>query len=138
MLHQDYLMRMLLDFAAAIRRSMERGDRQHDPETAARMLELAVGNATDIDAAVLLSLSPESIALIIEVSGTDPQVTEYMARSLLLAARYLEEAGQADLASLRERQAFAIAAAYGHDLSYEAVSPEELEALFDEIEAGRA
>lgn len=134
MLHQDYLLRMLVDFAAAIRRSMERGDHQNDPETAAHMLEVAIGNATDIDGAVLLSLSPDSIASILEVSGTDPQVTEYMARSLLLAARYLEEAGQADLASLREQQAFAIADAYGHDLSGEAVSPEELEALFDELE----
>lgn len=128
-------MRLLLDFAAAIRRSIERTEHQRDPETAAHMLEVAIGNATDIDGAVLLSLSPDSIATILEVSGTDPQVTEYIARSMLLASRYQEEAGNAELAKLREEQAYAIAEAYGHDLSDQSITPEELDALFDEIEA---
>lgn len=134
MLHQDYLMRLLVDFAAAIRRSLERAEQQHDPETAAYMLEAAIGNATDIDGAVLLSLSPESMASILEVSGTEPAVTEYLSRSLLLAARYLAEAGNVDLAQLREAQAYALAQAYGHDLSGQSITPEELETLFDQLE----
>ncbi|WP_165173428.1 MULTISPECIES: hypothetical protein [unclassified Adlercreutzia] len=117
MFEQDYLLRMLMDFAAAIRRSIERAGGQQDPSGAASMLEEAIGSAVDIDGGVLLSLSPESIASILEVSGTDPHVTEYVARSLLLASDYHAQAGEAELAELRRGQALAVAEAYGHDLS---------------------
>lgn len=62
MLEQDYLMRILLQFAEAIRRSWARSVEDRDPRDAANMLEHAIGDATDIDGATLLSLSPESIA----------------------------------------------------------------------------
>ena len=117
MFEQDYLLRMLMDFAAAIRRSIERAGGQQVPSGAAGMLEEAIGNAVDIDGGVLLSLSPESIASILEVSGTDPHVTEYVARSLLLASDYHAQAGHSELAALRRGQALAIADAYGHDLT---------------------
>lgn len=115
MLEQDYLVRMLAQFAAAIRRSMERAQGERDPQGAADMLEAAVGEATDFDGATLLALAPDSIASILQVSGTDPRVTEYMVRSLMLASRYRADAGDAELATLREEQARAIADAYGHD-----------------------
>ena len=116
MLEQDYLVRMLAQFAAAVRRSMERAQGERDPQGAADMLEAAVGEATDFDGATLLALSPDSIASILQVSGTDPRVTEYMVRSLMLASRYRAEAGDVELAALREEQARAIAEAYGHDV----------------------
>ena len=93
MLEQDYLMRILLQFAEAIRRSWARSVEDRDPRDAANMLERAIGDATDIDGATLLSLSPESIASVMQVSGVDPRVSEYIARSLLLASGYLAEAG---------------------------------------------
>ena len=101
MLEQDYLMRILLQFAEAIRRSWSRAVEDRDPRDAANMLERAVGDATDIDGATLLSLSPESIASVMQVSGVDPRVSEYIARSLLLASGYLGEAGEHELAALR-------------------------------------
>ena len=116
MIEQDYLVRMLAQFATAIRRSMERAQGERDPQGAADMLEAAVGEATDFDGATLLALSPDSIANILQVSGTDPRVTEYMVRSLMLASRYRAEAGDAQAADLREAQARAIAEAYGHDV----------------------
>ena len=103
MLEQDYLMRILLQFAEAIRRSWSRAVEDRDPRDAANMLERAVGDATDIDGATLLSLSPESIASVMQVSGVDPRVSEYIARSLLLASGYLGEAGEHELAALREK-----------------------------------
>lgn len=112
MLQQDYLVRMLTMFAEAIRRSLEKS-KDRDPRGAAEMLEAAIGEATDIDGSVLLSLTPESISSIMMVSGVDPRVTEYIARSLKLEAAYLEDAGDAELAQLRSDQADAIAAAYG-------------------------
>ena len=90
---EHYLMRILLQFAEAIRRSWARSVEDRDPRDAANMLERAIGDATDIDGATLLSLSPESIASVMQVSGVDPRVSEYIARSLLLASGYLAEAG---------------------------------------------
>lgn len=116
MLEQDYLMRILLQFAEIIRRSWTRADKERDPRRAADMLEDAVGQATDMDGGALLSLSPDSIAAVMKVSGADPRVTEYIAYSLLLVSGYLREAGEHELADVREQQARAVADAYGIQL----------------------
>lgn len=116
MLERDYLVRMLVQFAQAIRQSMQKAAGDRDPRAAADMLEAAVAEATDIDGGVLLSLAPKSIAGVIQVSGTDPRVTAYIARSLLLASTYLHEAGDHGLADIRAAQARAIADAYAFDL----------------------
>lgn len=135
MLEQDYLMRILLQFAEAIRRSWARSVEDRDPRDAANMLDRAIGDATDIDGATLLSLSPESIASVMQVSGVDPRVSEYIARSLLLASGYLAEAGEGELSALRAEQARALAEAYDLDLPD---TPEELATLLDEADAALA
>ncbi len=132
MFERDYLMRLIAELGAAIRRSLERDQGMDRTATdSAQMLEAAVGVATELDGVALLSLSPESIAQVIEVSGTDPRVTEYIARSLLLCSRYYAEDGNEPLADLRAKQAFAIADAYGHDLAEDDASPEAIEAFLD-------
>lgn len=130
MLEQDYIIRLLVRFADAIRRSLEatRGDR--DPADAAALLESAIGEATDIDGEVLLSLSPDSIASVLQVSGTDPMVMEYLARSLLLASEYLEQANDKELSALREAQAYALAEAYEIELDHDDITPEAFEEFF--------
>lgn len=117
MLQQDYLMRMILQLIEAIMKSLEtsRGAAP-DPEASADLLEAAIGTATDIDGATLLSLEPESVVSILQVSGTDPSVVEYVGRSLFLESSYLEAAGKPELGSLRAAQAQALAQAYGFDL----------------------
>ncbi|WP_139653619.1 hypothetical protein [Raoultibacter phocaeensis] len=136
MFQQDYLMRIFLQFAEAIRRSMEKANGKLDPASAAEMLETAIGEATELDGGVLLSLAPESIASILSVSGTDPRVVEYIARSLLLESRYLEDAGDTERAALRASQARALADSYGIDLTEESISAEEFETLFEESKKG--
>ena len=116
MLQQDYLMRLLLQFFNGIVKSWERHTEHDDPEGAAELIEAAVGEAVEMDGATLLSLAPESIATIMQVSGIDPNVTQFVARSLLLESVYLQEAGDPNLSSLRAGQARAIAAEYGFDL----------------------
>lgn len=116
MFERDYLMKLLMQFFAAVIKSVQKQRDLHDPKEAADLLEAAIGEATDIDASVLLSLSPESIASIMQVSNVDPQVTGYLSRGLLLVSRYLHEAGDDELAAIRERQAYAIAQAYGFQL----------------------
>ena len=90
-------------------------DEDEDPKEAADTLDEVVGNAVGMDGKSLLSLAPESITGVLQISGTDPRVTEFVARSLLLSSQYLTQAGQTVLASLRAEQARAIAQAYGFE-----------------------
>ena len=135
MFEQDYLMRQLAELIAGIRRSMERASGLRDPRGAAAMVEAAVGEAVEMDSATLFVLAPESIAAVLTVTGVEPGVTEYLARSLLLAARYRAEAGETETAALREAQARAIADAWGHDLEADAAEPEAMEAFLARGEA---
>ena len=116
MFEQDYLMRQLLMFFQALTRSWEQMEEDEDPQGAADTLENAISAATDIDGTALLSLAPESIASIMQVTGIDPHIVEYLSRSMLLESVYLEKAGNADLAAVRSAQAHAVADAYGFGL----------------------
>lgn len=131
MLERDYIMKIVALFAEAVRRSWLVSNKDDDPSGAAEMLEAAIGDATEIDGSVLLSLDPQSIAGILQVSGTDPHVVGYVARSLILASHYLQEAGQGELALLRERQARALADAYDIDLPD---APYDAELIVSEFE----
>ena len=66
------------------------------------------------------------------MSGVELHLTEHIARSLLLSSRYYGEAGNSEMADLRSSQARALAEAYGHELSDDAVGDEELEAFLEE------
>lgn len=114
MLERDYLTRLFVLLAEAVRRSIFK--KQEDPRGAADTLEAAISNATDIDGSILLSLAPESMSSILQVSGVDPRVCGYIAHTLFLEAGYLEDADEPGLASVRRQQAQAIADAYGVDL----------------------
>lgn len=114
MLQRDYLTRLLVMLAEGIRRSFFK--KEEDPRGAADTLEAAISNATDIDGAILLSLAPESMSAILQVSGVDPRVCGYIAHTLLLESEFLEEANDSNLASIRRQQAHAVADAYGVDL----------------------
>ncbi len=130
-LERDYIMKIVALFAEAVRRSWLVSNKDEDPQGAAEMLEAAIGDATEIDGSVLLSLDPQSIAGILQVSGTDPSVVGYVARSLVLSSRYLHEAGQHDLANLREEQARALAEAYDVDLPDESHASELIVSEFE-------
>ena len=131
MLQRDYLMRLISLFVESIQRSLHQSKVDGDPRAAADTLEAMIGEATDIDGAILLSLAPESIASVMQVAAVDPKVTGYIVKSLVLAADYLDEAGDADIADLRRAQASAIAEAYGieeptvEDVVAEAEGPQE-------------
>lgn len=131
MFQQDYLMRLFMQLAEGIRKSIRRAIDEKDPEAAADMLEATVGEATELDGAVLLSLAPESIASVVQISGTDPRAVEYICRSLLLEAEYLREAGKIDKAELRSQQAYALGDAYGIDLTDVSLDEDALEEFFE-------
>ena len=133
MLEQDYLMKLILQFFRGMVRSWELKEEKDDPELAADMLETAIGTATEMDDAVLLSLSPDSIAQVLRVSGTDPNVVEFVARGLLLESVYLSEAGNDELAGVRAAQARALADDYGFDLPDDPTDFDAMEDDLDEI-----
>lgn len=131
MLEQDYLMRQLLQLFAAIARAHQRREEADDPLGAAEILEQAIGEATDMDGATLLSLSPETIAHIVAVSGIDPNVVEFVARSMLLESVYLSQAGRERLANLRAAQAQALAKEFAFELPPD---PSDFDALASGLE----
>lgn len=53
MFEQDYLMRIIAQLLGAIRRSMERAAGEEDPDGAASALDMALGDATDLDGEAL-------------------------------------------------------------------------------------
>ena len=131
MFEQDYLMRLLMQFFQAISRSWGQAKKHEDPEGAAELLEDAIGNATDMDGGILLSLAPDSIAQVMRVSGIDPNVTQFIARSMLLESVYLRQAGNASLAEVRTAQAHAIADEYGFSLP---ADPSDFESITEGLE----
>lgn len=132
MLHQDYLVRMFMQLAAAMRDSIMKTKGQDDPEAAADLIEASLLNATEIDGSLLFRMAPESMVSLIQISGTDPTLIQYLSRSLLLQSQYLAQANLTERSELRKNQAFALAHAYGFELSEQSVSPEELEAFFQQ------
>ena len=131
MIEQDYLMRLLIQFFQAMYKAEGRRKDEKDPKGAADMLEAAIGNATDMDGGVLLSLAPDSIAQVMKVSGVDPNVTQFVARSMLLESVYLTEANERQLAAVRAAQARAIADAYGFELPED---PSDFDAVTEGLE----
>lgn len=113
MYERDFLMRLILGYFQTVVVAVRRSDKEKDPEGAADLLEQAISDAVEIDSDALLSLEPESIASILQVSGTDPKLVGYVAHGLLLESRYLMMAGDLARAELRERQARALGDAYG-------------------------
>jgi len=132
-LQRDYLVQMILQFIQAMMRSAKKS-KEKDPAGAADTLEAAIGAATDIDGAVLLSLSEESVASILQVSGTDPRVAEYIANSMNLEGFYLDQAGDPATADLRRRQAQALALAYGFEVA-PILSEEDADALIERAQS---
>ena len=131
MFEQDYLMKQFLMFFQALTRSWEQMEDEEDPLGAAETLENAITAATDMDGTALLTLAPESIATIMQVTGVDPNVVEYLSRSMLLESVYLEKAGNSDLAGIRDAQARAIAEAYGFGLPDD---PSDFDAITEGLE----
>lgn len=130
-LQQDYLLRMFLQIATAIRESLQRSRGEQDPEAAASLLDQSLEDATEIDGSLLLCMAPETMAAMLQLSQSDPLLMEYVARTVLLSSKYLYDAGEDERASLRKEQAFAVAHAFGIELSEESIKPEELEQFFE-------
>lgn len=124
MFERDYLMRLLSNLIQAMYRAMTVAVKEENPYAAARSIEVAIGNAVDMDASVFMSLAPASMASMMSISSMDDNGAEYIARSLALASVYNRAAGDAGLADLRMEQAKAVAQSFGITLNEMDFAPE--------------
>ena len=111
MLEHDYLIRLMVAFAAGLRRALELHGKR-DNASARFALEETIGTAADMDPEVLLALEPASMAAILSLGAMDASAAEYIVHALMLDADYLEGDGYRELALLRRQQAIAITEAY--------------------------
>lgn len=113
MLQNDYLMRMIMQLVAAIRRSLLERDRE--PLEKAEEIEAAVGQIVNMDPDLLFSLEPESMVTMLSIGDSvDMGTCGYLVESIMCEASFLDEAGDGAKAALRREQARALAAAYGY------------------------
>lgn len=130
MFTQDYLMRMFLMLAGAIRESLQRANGNDDPKAAAELLDNSLEDATEMDGSLLLRMTPESMAAMLQLSQPDPALMGYISRSLLLSSTYYKEAGDEAAAQLRRAQAYAVSNAFNLGLTDECIEPGQLSSFF--------
>ncbi|NTU88616.1 MAG: hypothetical protein HGA54_01730 [Actinobacteria bacterium] len=126
MLQQDYILKMMLGLAMAIREAIENRRMGKDGQLERFRLEESIGVAADMDPSVLLVLGPESMADILLLGSLNDSVAEYIVHALMLDSQYLREDGFEDLGRLREQQAIAITEAFSFPYA-----PERLEELLN-------
>ena len=135
MFEQDYLMKLLLAFTRRCSKACDAlPTRTKTPKRRPiRWMRLSgMPSGWTAPAAVA---DPESVVGVLQVSGTDSRVTEFIARSLLLSSEYLTQAKQGALASLRVEQARAIADAYGIDLPDDPTDLSDLKEMAEQANA---
>jgi hypothetical protein len=128
----DYLMRIISQFVAALQRALNL--QNLTPEEAADDLEQTIGDAVGIDHRLLFSMEPESMVSLLQLGDFDERISGYVLRSIYLEADLLESTGQTERADLRRSQADAIVAAYGLEVTYQDATPEAIEAFLAESE----
>jgi hypothetical protein len=123
---------MIMQLADAIRRSILVSKDDDDLEAAADLLEASLEGATEFDGSLLLTMEPETMATMLQLSGTDPMLIGYVSRTLLLEASYLRRLHRDAMAELRHDQAFALAQAFGVELLEDSIVEPSLERFFEE------
>ncbi len=132
MLHRDYLLEVIDQFVSTVSRALSRALLERDLDAAAEVEE-AVAELIQLDPDTAMSLSPESLVVMMQLSGTGDAVAGYAAYALNRLADAYERSGDAGVAELRRGQAQAIASAFGADLDQ---IPEELREVEERLNLG--
>ena len=111
MLEQDYLMRILLQFAEAIRRSWSRAVEDRDPRDAANMLERAVATPPISTVPRCCRCRRSPLRASCGCRGSTRACPSTSRAACCWPSGYLGEAGEHELAALRAEQARALAVA---------------------------
>ena len=121
MLQHDYLLEIIAQFVeavtAALRRALGTGDL-----SAAGEVEEAIAGLLDIDPAIAMRLSPDSLVTMMVLSGVGDSVAEYVGYALDKVGDAYATAGRRGLADARHAQAHAVYGSFG--LEEHSVPPE--------------
>lgn len=133
MLQQDYLMRLILMCVRALMDSVS-ARKEGDPDLAVERIEGMIGTAVDMDADVLLALSPESLGTILNLGDAmNDSIAEYVMRALVFEADVLRnEKGDAGLADIRLAQAHGIAQTFALEFDPTVLDSFQAKELFDD------
>ena len=122
MLHRDYLLEVIEQFVSTVSRALARALLERDLE-AATEVEEAVAELVQLDPDTAMSLSPDSLVIMMQLSGTGDAVAGYAGYALMRLSEAYAAMGETELAEMRAEQAYAIADGFGADLNE---IPEEL------------
>jgi len=118
---------MILQYLRFLRQALQQ--KHKDPREAAMDIEQQIGQAVNIDSSLLFSLSPDSMVAMLELSGYDQRLAEYMVRAMALNASLLEQAGFINQADLRRQQLEALILSFRLEIEAAELTVEALEAF---------
>lgn len=122
MLHRDYLLEVIEQFVSTVSQALARALLERDLDAAVEVEE-AIAELVQLDPETAMSLAPESLVIMMQLSGTGDAVAGYAAYALNRLGDAYERMGDAELATMRHDQAQAVADAFGADINE---IPEEL------------
>lgn len=128
MLQRDYILEIVGQFVEGVSDAFRRavsGD-----VTGAADVERQIGELLDLDASTALALAPDSLVMMMLLSGMGDSVASYVCYALERLSGLYEREGDEDLAGLRRIQARAVAESFSCD---PADVPAELAALDAEL-----
>lgn len=133
MLQRDYIVAMLKQLSEVLTRYLCPAVVDAD-STAIDEVEGAIGNLMNLEGSVALSLDPNSLVTMFELSGIADSVAGYVSYVLVRLGDAYDQQGNGERAQLRRAQAQAISTAFGS--KYGAI-PEEYTELERIIAAER-
>lgn len=133
MLQKDYVLEMVRRFGDVLARWLRPAVIDADGK-AIDEVENAIGALIDLDGATALSLAPESLVTMMDLSGVADSVAGYASYALLRLGDAYDAAGNASVADVRREQARAISEAFGSELGR---VPEEYQELERSLAAER-
>ena len=104
----DYILRLIEQMGSAIRLAFERFRGGGDADESLGMIHDAIGLAVDMDPSLFLTLAPQSMVSLVEISGFDDRLVGKMAEALMLEADILESRGLLVEAGVRREQSTAL------------------------------
>jgi hypothetical protein len=104
----DYVLRIIEQMGAALRRAFERYSEGTDDAEALDITEQAIGLVVDMDPQLFLRLSPQSMVSFVEISGFDDRLVVKLVEAVHLEADILESEGNLVGAGVRREQAAAL------------------------------
>jgi len=132
MFENDYIMRMILQLARVLRRSLIK--EYPSPDEEVRDIEGKVAEALDLDPRLMFKLEPESLVALLQLGNVDPVLAIYAVRSIYYESDILEANGDLERAELRRQQGDAIAKAYNIEVTLADATPEAMQAFLEEQE----